>query len=382
VPLKDLRNYPDEKVLILTTGSQGEPMAALTRIANQEHRQVKIRKNDTVIFSANPIPGNTIGVVNTIDKLMMQGATVHYGKNLGIHVSGHGAQEDQKLMLSLTRPKFFLPVHGEHRMLVKHSRTAQSLGIPAENMVIIDNGDVVELTPDSMRVAERVSSGVELVDASRDGFVSDRALKERQTMAADGILTVATAIHADGTLAGEPQTYLGGVVSTLDRKRLHAAICKSIKSFLERQFSEYVRNSRKGDDADWVGIKVDLEREVQRLLRREFQGNPQVVILVQPMGITANLETPVASTATMPEPTKVGSPRSSAGKPGRSRPRKAADPTPASTTQTSNASSASSSAKPKPAPQVAKHIDAPKPVEETPPPARRSRRRSTAGVAS
>lgn len=120
-------------------------MSALTRIANGSHPKIKIQPGDTVVFSANPIPGNTIAVVNTIDKLMMKGAKVIYGRDQGIHVSGHGCQEDQKLMIGLTRPKFFLPVHGEHRMLVKHSQTAQSMGIPAENMVIIDNGNVVEL---------------------------------------------------------------------------------------------------------------------------------------------------------------------------------------------------------------------------------------------
>ncbi|NET11116.1 MAG: RNase J family beta-CASP ribonuclease, partial [Symploca sp. SIO2B6] len=171
VPLKQARSLPPEKVMVLTTGSQGEPMAALTRIANQSHRQVKIQDGDTVIFSANPIPGNTIAVVNTIDKLMAQGAKVLYGRRAGLHVSGHGAQEDQKLMIAMTRPKFFLPVHGEHRMLVKHSETAQSMGIPAENMVVIDNGDIIELTPDGIAKTGTVSSGIELMDSSRVGVV-------------------------------------------------------------------------------------------------------------------------------------------------------------------------------------------------------------------
>ena len=144
-PLQAIRQLPDENVLILTTGSQGELMSAMTRISRGEHPHLKIRPGDTVVFSANPIPGNTIAVVNTIDRLMMQGAKVIYGREQGIHVSGHGCQEDQKLMIALTRPKFFLPVHGEHRMLVKHSQTAQRMGIPAENMVIIQNGDVVGL---------------------------------------------------------------------------------------------------------------------------------------------------------------------------------------------------------------------------------------------
>ena len=197
-PLQAIHNLPNEKVLILTTGSQGEPLSAMTRIANGEHRQVRIRQGDTVIFSANPIPGNTIAVVNTIDKLMMQGANVVYGRDKGIHVSGHGCQEDQKLMIGLTRPKFFLPVHGEHRMLVKHAQTAQSMGIPAENMVIIDNGDIVELSEDAIRVHGKVPSGIQLVDNA--GVVHDNVMKDRQQLAEDGVVTIAAAVNWEGKL--------------------------------------------------------------------------------------------------------------------------------------------------------------------------------------
>ena len=128
VPIKQINDVPDRETLLLMTGSQGEPLAALSRISRGEHPQVKVKTTDTIIFSASPIPGNTISVVNTIDKLMMLGAKVVYGKGEGIHVSGHGFQEDQKLMLALTRPKFFVPVHGEHRMLVQHSRTGHAMG--------------------------------------------------------------------------------------------------------------------------------------------------------------------------------------------------------------------------------------------------------------
>ena len=124
------------------------------------------RTFDTIVFSANPIPGNTIAVVNTIDRLMMQGAKVIYGRQQGIHVSGHGSREDHKLMLALTKPKFFVPVHGEHRMLIKHAQMAHSMGIPEENTVVIDNGDIVELTEDSIGIVGQVPSGIELVDRS------------------------------------------------------------------------------------------------------------------------------------------------------------------------------------------------------------------------
>lgn len=281
-PLHVLQKVPDENVLILTTGSQGEPLAAMTRIANCEHRQVKVRKGDTVVFSANPIPGNTIAVVNTIDKLMMQGANVIYGRDKGIHVSGHGCQEEQKLMIGLTRPKFFLPVHGEHRMLVKHAATAQSMGIPAENMVIINNGDVVEVAENGIRVAGRVPSGIELVDTSRSGIVNDRTLKERQQLANDGIVTVAAAVSPEGKLIGKPEVHLHGVVTSIERSRLLERVQEAIESTLSDRWREYARSFDDDEvvEIDWAGLQVQLERGVQRCIRRELESNPLLVFLM------------------------------------------------------------------------------------------------------
>ena len=282
VPLNVVNKMPDSKVLILTTGSQGEPMAAMTRIANQEHRQVKIREGDTVVFSANPIPGNTIAVVNTIDKLMILGAKVVYGRDKGIHVSGHGAQEDQKLMLSLTRPKFFLPVHGEHRMLVKHSETAQSMGIPAENMVIINNGDVVELTPESIAVIGKVPSGIELVDASRSGVVIDRVLKERQQLAEEGVVTIAASVGWTGELVATPEIHLRGVATAIDKAKLEKAIDQTIRHMVSDRWSEISQTLSNGViDVNWVKLRADVEAEMRRLLRRELQSNPTLVFLLQ-----------------------------------------------------------------------------------------------------
>ena len=288
VPLNMIRKLSDRDVLILTTGSQGEPMAALTRIANRSHKQVQIKQGDTVIFSANPIPGNTIAVVNTIDKLMMQGANVIYGKQRGIHVSGHGAQEDQKLMLALTRPKFFLPVHGEHRMLVKHGQTAQSMGVPAENMIIIDNGDIVELTPDSIQASGKVPSGIELVDSSRSGVVRDQVLKERQQMAGDGIVTIAATIGIDGSLAAKPEMHLRGVVTSVERSHLEEKVTRTLETVLENCWSEIAPSYGNGKvEVDWVRLKANLETELRRLFRRELQSSPMLVFLMQ---------TPVEST--------------------------------------------------------------------------------------
>lgn len=282
VPLNAVNRLPDRDVLILTTGSQGEPMAALTRIANESHKQIQIKQGDTVVFSANPIPGNTIAVVNTIDKLMMLGAKVIYGRERGIHVSGHGAQEDQKLMLALTKPKFFLPVHGEHRMLVKHSQTAQSMGVPAENMVIIDNGDVVELTPDSLQKAGKVPSGIELVDSSRSGVVHERILKERQHLAGDGVITIAATVGVEGKLIARPELHLRGVVTTLDRAHLQQSIERTLEASLRDRWPEFAPNFGNGStEVDWARLQAHLETELRRLMRRELQGNPLLVFLLQ-----------------------------------------------------------------------------------------------------
>lgn len=296
-PLKALNQCPDHQAMILTTGSQGEPMAALTRIANGSHRQLKIRTGDTVIFSAHPIPGNTIAVVNTIDKLMMQGAQVIYGKDKGLHVSGHGAQEDQKLMLALTRPKFFLPVHGEHRMLVRHANTAQNMGIPAENMVIIDNGDVVEVSEQGIRIAGQVPSGIELVDSSRDGMVHRTVLRERQQLAEDGIITIAALINSEGQLLAKPTVHLRGVVTVKTPEQWERDIYRVLQEGVKTRWKEVVEpGSRgKGPTIHWSGLQSRLEEEVRRFIRRELPKRyPLIVFLMQ------TVDAPVRDDLTLP----------------------------------------------------------------------------------
>jgi ribonuclease J len=280
-PLHTVRGMPDERVLILTTGSQGETMAAMTRIANKEHPHIKIRQGDTVAFSANPIPGNTIAVVNTIDKLMIQGAQVVYGRDKGIHVSGHGCQEEQKLMIALTRPKFFVPFHGEHRMLVKHSETAQSMGIPAENMVIIKNGDVIELTENSIRVSGQVAAGIELVDTSSSGMVSSKVLEERQRMASEGMVTIAAAIDWSGKLMAKPELHMQGVVTSIERSLLQKWVQQRIEEILGVRWLEFSPAGGQPADTDWGGLQETLERELARSMRRELQCQPALTLLMQ-----------------------------------------------------------------------------------------------------
>ncbi|MFN5854540.1 MAG: ribonuclease J [Pseudanabaenaceae cyanobacterium] len=285
-PLHSIRQYKDDQVLILTTGSQGEPMSALTRIANRSHKQVEIRQGDTVVFSANPIPGNTISVVRTIDKLMALGATVIYGKERGIHVSGHGSQEEQKMMLALTKPKFFFPAHGELRMLLQHARMAEAIGVPKENIVIAENGDVVEVTPDAIRIADKVPAGVELVDSSREGIVKGDVLRDRQQLAGDGIISVAISVGVDGKLYTKPDIQLNGVVIPMEYSHITQLLNRVIEDSLANCWSDFARNlGTETLTIDWVGIRGQIERDLQRVLRQQIQSKPLLVLLMQtPVG--------------------------------------------------------------------------------------------------
>lgn len=280
-PLNMLKQCPDEKAMILTTGSQGEPMAALTRIANRSHRQIRIQKGDTVIFSSNPIPGNTISVVNTIDKLMVQGARVMYGKAKGLHVSGHGYQEDHKLMLALTRPKFFIPVHGEHRMLVKHAEMAIASGVEEDNVAIVNNGDVIKLTAESMKVDGKVTAGIELVDASRTGIVERGVLKERQQLAEDGIITISATVDGNGNLLGDPTINLRGVVTVKTQEQWERGAIITVKKSLSDRWKEVVDDPNGASPTvKWDGLQSRLEEDVRRFVRRELPKQYPVAVMM------------------------------------------------------------------------------------------------------
>lgn len=278
VPLRTLRSLPDDQVLILCTGSQGEKFAAMTRISRGEHPHIHVRKGDTIVFSANPIPGNTIPVVNTIDRLMIQGANVIYGKTAGVHVSGHGCQEDQKLMLALTKPKFFVPVHGEHRMLVQHSKTAQSVGVPKENILIINNGDSIDLSLDRIAKGDKVPSGIQLVDTA--GVVHENVMEERQQLAEDGVITIAAMTDQKGNLLAQPQVNLRGVVCTMELPSLERLITRTV----DRTIGDRIKSNLllgDGDDINWGSVRIEVETNLTRVIQREINSEPLVIFLLQ-----------------------------------------------------------------------------------------------------
>ncbi|MGH2466796.1 MAG: ribonuclease J [Candidatus Limnocylindrales bacterium] len=220
-----IRSVPDDRLVIVTTGAQGEPMAGLARMANGDHRQVEIGPGDTVIVSASPIPGNEEYVARTIDNLFKQGANVFYHAIRRAHVSGHASQEELKLMLNLTRPRYFIPIHGEFRMLVQHGRLAAEVGVEAQNIFIIENGQPIEFLADgSARRGAPVTSGYVFVDGLSVGEVGDIVLRDRRALANDGMfIVVVTVDKQTGGLLGRPEIVTRGFIAAPDDPVIEAA---------------------------------------------------------------------------------------------------------------------------------------------------------------
>lgn len=225
---EDINKFPPGRVTIICTGSQGEPTSALTRIANQDHRMVRIVRGDTVILSATPVPGNEKMVHRTINNLFRLGAEVFYQELSHVHVSGHGAQEELKLMLSLLRPKFFVPIHGEYRQLMLHAKLAYSLGIPEERIVIAEDGDMVEVTEDRIQIVDHTPSGNVYVDGLSVGDVGHIVLRDRKVLSQDGILmAVLTVDKETGQPIAGPDiisrgfVYMRGAEELLESARVH-----------------------------------------------------------------------------------------------------------------------------------------------------------------
>jgi ribonuclease J len=217
--IDELKNTPHNKVVFVTTGSQGEPTSALVRIANQDHRHVHILRGDTVVLSATPVPGNEALINRTVDSLFRQGAQVLYDKVAQVHVHGHGGQEELKLLLNLVKPRFFMPIHGEFRHLSFHAKLAQSVGIPEKNIFLLEDGDVLELGQWSGKIDGKVSSGNVYVDGLSVGDVGTVVLRDRRMLSRDGIVMVIITVNRQtGKLVGRPDIVSRGFVDTREAK--------------------------------------------------------------------------------------------------------------------------------------------------------------------
>lgn len=212
VKIDEVNQLPMDKVVIMTTGSQGEPLSALTRIARNEHKQVKIVPGDTVIVSATPIPGNERSIANTINQLFIRGADVIYGRDAGVHVSGHACREEQKLMINLCKPKFFVPVHGEYRMLVKHCELATECGVAAENTFVLENGDLLEIFKDKGQKIGRVKSGIVLIDNNTAWPIDHQTVQDRQLLAEDGVVNIALTVSTGKQVIMGPDISIRGLI--------------------------------------------------------------------------------------------------------------------------------------------------------------------------
>lgn len=268
-----IKNYTDEQLVILTTGSQGETMSALTRMAIGEHRKVVITPNDKIIISATPIPGNEKLVSKVIDDLMKIGAEVVYSSLEAIHVSGHACQEEQKLILALVKPKYFIPVHGEYRQLMAHEETAKKMGIPEENIFIMKNGRVLELNENEAKLTTSVPSGKILVDGLGVGDVGNIVLRDRQHLSQDGlIIIVMTMDSASGEIVSGPDVISRGFVYVRESENLMDDVKKVIR--------EEVRKCEDKKITDWSTIKSTLKENLRDYIFQKTKRNPMILPII------------------------------------------------------------------------------------------------------
>ncbi len=273
IDIDEINRFRPEQVVICTTGSQGEPMSALTRMAMSDHRKVTIVPGDTVIISATPIPGNEKLVTKTIDNLMKLGANVIYGRNQGIHVSGHASREELKLMHNLVRPKFFIPVHGEYHMLVQHARLAKELGMPKENIFIGENGQIMEFTKDKGTQAGKVTAGMVMVDGLGVGDVGNIVLRDRRQLSQDGILiVVVTMDKVSNRVVAGPDIVSRGFVYVRESEALMDEARARVEQALERCEDENVK--------EWAAIKANVRDALGRYLFDKTRRRPMILPII------------------------------------------------------------------------------------------------------
>ena len=268
-----INNYPDENLVIITTGSQGEPMSALTRMAAGDHRKVKITPNDLVIISATPIPGNEKFVSKVIDDLMQIGAEVVYSSLEAIHVSGHACQEEQKLIIALAKPKYFIPVHGEYRQLIAHSETAQSMGIDKDHIIMMANGRVLEINEDKAEFTSTVPCGRVLVDGLGVGDVGSIVLRDRQHLSQDGlIIIVLTMDSSTGEVVAGPDVISRGFVYVRESENL----MDDVKSVVRHE----IKKCEERGIRDWGTIKSATRENLREYIFMKTKRNPMIIPII------------------------------------------------------------------------------------------------------
>ncbi|MCR4564270.1 MAG: ribonuclease J [Clostridiales bacterium] len=271
VSIDSVNNYPADKMVIITTGSQGEPMSALHRMAFSEHRRVSIIPNDYVIISATPIPGNEKTVGRVVDELLKLGAEVIYEKMYDVHVSGHACQEELKLMLGITKPKYFIPVHGEQKHLRRHSALAQSMGIPRSNIIIADNGKQVEITDNKISVVNEVPAGKVFVDGYGVGDVGSIVIRDRKRLSADGIIVVAVTL-SQGLIVNGPEVITRGFVYVRENEELIETISSSCEKVINDCLYDGI--------TDHNSIKNRIRDEASRLVYERTKRNPMILPII------------------------------------------------------------------------------------------------------
>lgn len=271
VDAETINSLPPEKVMILCTGSQGEPLAALSRIANGTHRQIKLKPHDTVIFSSNPIPGNTLSVNQLINKLMEGGANVVHGRVNNVHTSGHGGQEELKLMVELAEPKYMIPVHGEYRMQVVHAHLAQQAGVPAENTFVLKNGEVVCFSPDGARIAGDIHVKDVFVDTSGAADVGNIVVRDRQILSEEGlVVAVATVDYKHKRVLAGPDILSRGFVYMRESQDLINAAQKHVYHVLKTEMAK----SDKPKDSE---IRKAIVENLQDFLYSRTERRPMIL---------------------------------------------------------------------------------------------------------
>lgn len=272
VDIRDMDKYDDSEIVLITTGSQGEPMSALTRIAYGEHRKIQLTPNDAIILSATPIPGNENAVTKVINRLLERGAKVIYETLSEIHVSGHACQEELKLILSLVKPKYFIPAHGEVRHLMKHAKIATQMGMPEENIFIMENGNCLEISQKEAKLVGDVPSGNILVDGLGVGDVGNIVLRDRRHLSEDGLIIVVITITKEGKVVSGPDIISRGFVYVRESEDL----IEDAKNVVRKILNDDSRDNLK----DWNGLKSDIRDNLRSYIFKNTKRNPMILPII------------------------------------------------------------------------------------------------------